>query len=90
MKTGNRIYKEWPASVSEHKGLRALYLGSNDIGKVADTETISYLIYNLDISDNPEIVINLSAVCPYIEAGMYNLIYDSTQDICGCDALDLE
>ncbi|WP_303012869.1 DUF4458 domain-containing protein [uncultured Bacteroides sp.] len=87
---GNRIYKEWPASVSEHKGLRALYLGSNDIGKVADTETISYLIYNLDISDNPEIVINLSAVCPYIEAGMYNLIYDSTQDIRGCDALDLE
>lgn len=87
---GNRVYKEWPASISQHVGLRALFLGGNNIGKVPDTETISYLIYVLDISDNPNIIINVSDVCPYIKAGMYNLIYDPTQDIRGCDALDLE
>ena len=70
--------------------MRALFLGGNNIGKVPDTETISYLIYVLDISDNPNIIINVSDVCPYIKAGMYNLIYDPTQDIRGCDALDLE
>ena len=41
-------------------------------------------------SYNPEIVINVSAVCPYITAGMYTLIYDSWQNIRGCPALKLE
>lgn len=87
---GNRVYKEWPTGVSKHTGLRALFLGGNNLGKIPETETISYLIYVLDISDNPNIIINVSDVCPYIKAGMYNLIYDPTQDIRGCDALDLE
>lgn len=87
---GNRVYKEWPEGIAEHIGLRALFLGGNNIGKVSDTEQISYLIYTLDISDNPNIVINVSDVCSYIKAGMYTLIYDPTQDIRGCDALDLE
>ena len=64
--------------------------GGNDIGEVPETEEISYRIYILDISDNPEIVINISAVCPYITAGMYTLIYDSWQNIRGCPALKLE
>lgn len=87
---GNRVYKEWPESIAQHIGLRALFLGGNNIGKVPETEQISYLIYTLDISDNPNIVINVSDVCSYIQAGMYTLIYDPTQDIRGCDALDLE
>jgi hypothetical protein len=29
-------------------------------------------------------------VCDYIAAGYYLLIYDKTQDIRGCDYLDLE
>ena len=32
----------------------------------------------------------MSAVCPYIKAGQYTLIYDKSQDIRGCDALDLD
>ena len=32
----------------------------------------------------------MSSICPYIEAGMYMLIYDKTQDIRGCDALDIK
>lgn len=86
---GNRTLKEWPLGVGKHKGLRALYLGSNDIGdvNVGQEEQLSYLIYNLDISDNPNIVINMAELCPYIQAGMFMLIYDQTQDIRGCDVL---
>lgn len=87
---GNRVYKEWPTSIGNHKGLRALLLGGNDIGKVPETERLSYLINTLDVSDNPSIVLNVSSVCPYIKAGMYLLIYDTTQDIRGCDYLTLE
>lgn len=87
---GNRVYKEWPTSIGNHKGLRALLLGGTDIGKVPETERLSYLINTLDVSDNPSIVLNVSSVCPYIKAGMYLLIYDTTQDIRGCDYLTLE
>lgn len=87
---GNRVYKEWPTNIGNHKGLRALLLGGNDIGKVPETEKLSYLINTLDVSDNPSIVLNVSSVCPYIKAGMYLLIYDTTQDIRGCDYLTLE
>lgn len=87
---GNRTMRKWPEGIYKHTGLRALYLGGNDIRKVPDTETISYLIYNLDISDNPNIYINLKDVCSYIKAGRYVLFYDKTQNIVGCDALDLD
>lgn len=86
---GNRTLTEWPLGIGKHKGLRALYLGSNDIGdvNVSQEEQLSYLIYNLDISDNPNIVINVAGLCPYIQANMFMLIYDQTQDIRGCDIL---
>lgn len=87
---GNRVYKEWPTNIGNHKGLRALLLGGNDIGKVPETEKLSYLINTLDVSDNPNLILNVSSVCPYIKAGMYLLIYDTTQDIRGCDYLTLE
>ena len=87
---GNRVYSEWPTNIYQHIGLRALFLGGNDIGKVPETETISYLINTLDVSDNPNIILNVSDVCAYIKAGIYTLIYDTTQDIRGCDALELE
>lgn len=87
---GNRTMREWPEGIYKHTGLRALYLGGNDIRKIPDTETISYLIYNLDISDNPNIYINLKDVCSYIKAGRFKLFYDKTQNIVGCDALDLD
>lgn len=81
---GNRCMKEWPAGIGQALfRLRALYLGSNDIGKV--TDTISYLCYNLDISDNPNITIDLTNICPYIKVGAFNLIYSPNQDIRGCD-----
>lgn len=81
---GNRCMREWPSGIGDNLfRLRALYLGSNDIGKI--TDKISYLCYNLDISDNPNISVDITHLCPYIKAGMFNLIYSPGQDIRGCD-----
>lgn len=82
---GNRCLREWPTGIYQHKGLRGLYLGSNDLRKVDDT--ISYLIYYLDISDNPNITFDASDICYYYRAGAYILIYDKTQNILNCDAM---
>lgn len=82
---GERCLKEWPTGVYNHTGLRALYIGSNDLGKIDDT--ISYLIYYLDISDNPNIVFDASGICSHWLNGVYFLLYDKTQDIRGCEAM---
>ena len=58
-------------------------MGSNDLGIVEDT--ISTLIYYLDISDNPNIVFDASDICYAWQAGAYILIYDKTQQILNCD-----
>ncbi len=82
---GERTLREWPTGIYQHTGLRALYLGSNDIRKVSDT--ISYMIFYLDISDNPNITFNASDICEYWKAGAYSLIYDRTQNILGCEEM---
>lgn len=79
---GERCLREWPTGVYNHTGLRALYLGSNDIGMVDDR--ISYLIYYLDISDNPNIIFDASDICSHWMAGSYFLLYDKTQEIRNC------
>jgi hypothetical protein len=85
---GNRTLKEWPTGIGTHKSMAAFYIGSNDLRRIDDT--ISPYILLFEIKDNPNISIDLSSVCPYIEMGYYELIYDSTQDIRGCDALNLD
>ena len=85
---GNRTLREWPEGITLCPSLTQLQIGSNDIRKV--NEKITPNISVLDIKDNPNISIDLSYVCPYIEAGMYMLFYDKTQDIRGCDALDIK
>ncbi len=82
---GDRCLREWPTGIYQHTGLRALYIGSNDLRKVEDT--ISYLIYYLDISDNPNITFDASDICYYWQAGAYSLIYDKTQNITGCEEM---
>ena len=82
-KDGNRCLKEWPEGVANHKGLRGLYLGSNDLRRIDDA--ISTLIYYLDISDNPNIIFDASDVCYAWMQGAYILIYDKSQNIIGCD-----
>ena len=86
---GNRTLSEWPTGIGEHPKLSALYIGSNDIGLVDDY--ISPYILILEIMDNPNISIELNEyVCAFIELGYYLLIYDSSQDIRGCDSLILD
>lgn len=81
---GDRCMRTWPTGIGQAlAGLRALYLGSNDIRVV--TDQLSYMIYNLDIQDNPNISIDVSAVCSYIKSGWFNLMYSPGQDIRGCD-----
>ena len=82
-KNGARCLSEWPTGIYNHRGLRGLYIGSNNLGKVQDT--ISTLIYYLDISDNPEIIFDASDICYAHQVGAYVLIYDKTQDIRNCD-----
>ncbi len=82
---GNRCLTEWPTGLYTNVGLLAFYIGSNDLRKIDDT--ISTRIYIFDIADNPNIQIDLTDVCYYIQAGYYMLIYDKTQDIRGCDYL---
>ena len=85
---GNRILKEWPTGLYTCPSMVVFCIGGNDLRKIDDT--ISPYIMYFEIADNPNISIDLSSVCDYIYAGYYNLIYDRTQDIRGCDALDLE
>jgi hypothetical protein len=80
---GRRCLREWPQNIGLHTGLRALYLGSNDLRRVDDT--ISPYIYYLDISDNPNIIFDATDICDYWRAGVYFLIYDKTQNILNCD-----
>jgi Leucine-rich repeat (LRR) protein len=85
---GNRTLRDWPTGIGKHPTMAALYMGSNDLGEINDT--ISPYILLFEIKDNPNISIDLSNVCPYIEKGYYELVYDSTQNIRGCDALKLD
>lgn len=82
---GGRCLSEWPQNIGSHRGLRGLYLGSNDLGLIEDT--ISTLIYYLDISDNPNIIFDASDICYAWSVGAYILIYDRTQNILNCNAM---
>ncbi len=82
---GDRCLSEWPQNIGSHRGLRGLYLGSNDLGLIEDT--ISTLIYYLDISDNPNIIFDASDICYAWSVGAYILIYDRTQNILNCNAM---
>ncbi len=85
---GNRILKNWVDNLGLHTGLRGFFIGSNDIRTVNDT--LSFMIYNLDIADNPNIVLDASSICPYIQMGAYALYYDKTQDIRNCSILGIQ
>ena len=82
---GERSLRMWPQGIYQHKGLRGLYLGSNDLGVIDDT--ISTLCYYLDISDNPNIVFDASDICYAWQVGAYILYYDKTQKILNCDPM---
>lgn len=87
---GYRCLKEWPLSIYQHKGLRAIWLGGNDFGRVPETEIIGPYLNMLDISDNPNLILDVSSMCSRIADRTFQLNYDPTQNIIGCSNLDLE
>lgn len=84
--SGERCLSDWPEGLYTHTGLRGFYIGSNDL-RVINDDTISYMIYYLDISDNPNIVFDAADVCSAWQAGAYILYYDPDQEILNCDAM---
>lgn len=87
-KDGNRCLREWPTGIYRCPSLAFFCIGSNDLRKIEDT--LSPYIYYFEIADNPNISIDVTSLCPYITSGYVMLIYDKTQDIRGCSALNLE
>lgn len=85
---GNRILREWPEGITMCPSLLQLQIGANDIRKV--NETMTSRLWIVEVKDNPNISLDVTAVCPLIQQGMWLLIYDKSQDIRGCDALDIE
>lgn len=83
---GYRCMKEWPTAVYAHHGLKVLYLGSNDIRRVVDY-TLDKIRFGVELTDNPNISIDLTTACPYITAGLASFLFDSGQDVRGCDAV---
>ena len=79
---GERCLSQWPEGIYQHTGLRGFYIGSNNLGMI--TDKISPLCYYLEVSDNPNIILDASTVCYEYSIGAYYLIYDKTQDIRGC------
>lgn len=80
---GERCLREWPNGLFNHRGMRGFYIGSNDLRRIDDT--ISTLIYYLDISDNPNIIFDASDICYAWMQGAYMLVYDKSQNILNCD-----
>lgn len=85
---GNRCLREWPTGLYRCPSLAFFLIGSNDLRKIEDT--LSPYIYYFEIADNPNISIDVTSLCQYIEAGIFMLIYDRTQDIRGCSSLNIE
>ena len=82
---GRRIFTQWPDGIDNYQSLRALYLGSNNLG-VCVGKVCPY-IYYLDISDNPEISIDITDICNQVLTGYIILMYDKGQEIRGCAPL---
>lgn len=92
---GNRCLRDWPEGIWQHLGLRYLLMGGNDLRKIEDETMSMCSLFYFEIADNPNITINVAPICDYIYSMMYYygmpmLVYDKTQDIRGCDILDLE
>ena len=92
---GDRCLRELPDGFWQHLGLRYLLVGGNDLRKIDDDTMWQCSLFYFEICDNPNITINVAPICDYIYSMMYYygipmLVYDKTQDIRGCDYLELE
>lgn len=84
---GYRCLGEWPVGIYAHSGLRALYLGSNDYRKIFDGTLERVRSKSFELTDNPNLSIDLTDACPYILRGYMYFLFDAGQDVRGCDAI---
>lgn len=84
---GFRCMKEWPSGIYAHHGLRALLLGDNDIRKVNDGN-ISRIRFYVDLTNNPNLSIDLTDACPYVKRGDLYFAFSPGQDVRGCDIIN--
>lgn len=82
---GYRCMREWPVGIAGSSVLN-LFLGSNDIRKVSDG-SLEKLKQFIDLTDNPNLSIDLTAACPNIMKGLAYVQVDPGQDVRGCDAI---
>lgn len=89
-RTEERSLREFPEGMSKVFGLRFFDISGNDIRKVSENDFPASL-FELNISDNPNIEMTIPAgSCQDIAQGIYTLIFDASQYILGCPALDLD
>lgn len=84
---GFRCLREWPVGIYSHSGLRTLYLGSNDYRKIFDGTMDRIRNKSFELTDNPNLTIDLTDACPYIMRGLISFLFDPGQDVRGCDAI---
>ena len=84
---GFRCMKEWPAGIYAHHGMRALLLGDNDIRKVEDGG-LERIRFYVDLTNNPNLSIDLTEACPYIKRGDLYFEFSPGQDVRGCDIIN--
>lgn len=89
-KDGSRCFKEFPAVLNSMFALRYLDFSGNDLRVVAENN-FPTILFEFDLSDNPNIEVNMPAsVCTKIANGQYAFGFDSSQYILGCSILDLD
>lgn len=84
---GFRCMKEWPNGIYAHHGMRALLLGDNDIRKV-DDGSLERIRFYVDLTNNPNLSIDLTEACPYIKRGDLYFAFSPGQDVRGCDIIN--
>ena len=89
-KDGSRCFKEFPTALNSMFALRYLDFSGNDL-RVVPENNFPTLLFEFNLSDNPNIEVNMPAsVCTKIANGQYAFGFDSSQYILGCAILDLD
>lgn len=85
---GRRTMKDWPQNLDKHFTLRILDVSFNDIRNVG---TVPSSLNYLDVRDNQNIDMTLSEeLCARYQTGTFAFLYDDTQYIQGCPALNIK
>ncbi|MFV0365912.1 MAG: DUF4458 domain-containing protein [Mangrovibacterium sp.] len=87
---GYRCFDTWQPLLYTHIGFRRIFVRGNAFRNLNTDYPVSPTLDILDITDNPEIVVDLSKLCSNIVNGTLIVVYDPTQDLRGCPNLILE